>query len=196
MENIEQIAKQNHQEALRMLEKLRIIPIWEKHGAQVHPVGSLANGLYMDSHDLDLHIYSAPVTVEGSFAAMAELMQTPGMKDVYFNNLLDTEEACLEWHAHYTDPNGSTWKMDLIHIQKGSTFDGYFEKQAERIKRILTPETKRAVLEIKRDLKGGELIGGIWVYTAVFKHGIRNAKDFLAWYQIQDKTQIVLWDDK
>ena len=44
---------------------------------------------------------------------------------------------------------GELWQMDMIHIQEGSRYDGYFERVAERISAVLTDEMRLAIPEIK-----------------------------------------------
>ncbi len=52
-------------------------------------------------------------------------------------NLLYTVEACVRV-AWYQDMVGELWQIDMIHIRKGSRYDGYFEKVAERISAVMT----------------------------------------------------------
>lgn len=63
--------------------------------------------------------------------------------------MLATEERCLEWHAWYEDQEGELWQLDMIHIEKGSRYDGYFEEVARRISAALTDETREAILRLK-----------------------------------------------
>ena len=44
---------------------------------------------------------------------------------------------------------GELWQMDMIHIQEGSRYDGYFERVAERISAVLTDEMRLAILKLK-----------------------------------------------
>ena len=48
----------------------------------------------------------------------------------------------------------------MIHIRKGSRYDGYFEKVAERISSVLTDETKRTILQLKNETPESEKIMG------------------------------------
>lgn len=178
-------------QAFEVEETLGLRRAWQTRGGTANLVGSLANGLYMDSRDIDLHVYTDPFSLPASFAAMADIASRPGVHSLTYTNLLHTPEACLEWHARYTDPQGLPWQLDIIHIVKGSRYDGYFEAQARRIKALVTPETKRAVLEIKDALNKEGHTGGIWIYQAVLKEGIRTPEEFAAWYKRQDTARIV-----
>lgn len=86
-----------------IMRRLRLMEIWADAGAEANVVGSLAMGLMMTHRDIDIHVYSSPLTVEGSFAAMARLAEDAAVKKIECRNLLDTDEACIEWHAWYDD---------------------------------------------------------------------------------------------
>lgn len=196
MENILEQAQLNTKEAFAMLRRTRAVAAWDLQGAEVHLVGSLASGLYYNSHDIDLHVYNEPFDMQTGFAAMAAIAAQPGFKRLTCINLLDAPDACVEWHAFFEDEKGQEWNLDIIHIRRGTTYDGYFERQAALIKEMLTDETKRAVLTIKKALPAAPHIGGIWIYTAVLRDGVRTAEQFLDWYAKQDKNQILTWPEK
>ena len=59
---------------------------------------------------------------------MQELAERISLKEVHYKNLIQTEEECIEWHAIYEDEDMNTWKFDMIHIRKGSKYDGVVEK--------------------------------------------------------------------
>ncbi len=193
MENILQLAQQNAQQAFAMLRQSRAVTAWDLQGAEVHIVGSLACGLYFDSHDIDLHVYTDPFDMEDAFAAMAMIAQQKGFKRLTCQNLLDTPEACVEWHVFFEDERGQEWNLDIIHIMRSSRYDGYFEKQAAAIKEMLTDDTRTAILNIKKARPKTPHIGGIWIYTAVLRDGVRTAEQFNEWYAKQDKNQILCW---
>ena len=116
MEHILELAEKNQREAWEVIRKTDIMNIWKSVGAEINLVGSLNMGLLVKNRDVDFHIYSSPLTPAGSFMAMAKLAENPFVKRITYNNLLDTEEACIEWHAWYEDPENGAWKMDMIHI--------------------------------------------------------------------------------
>lgn len=66
------------------------------------------------------------------------------------------------------------WQIDMIQILKGSQFDGYFEYVAERIKAVLTPETRRTIQELKYLTPDNEHIIGIEYYQAEISDNVRN----------------------
>ena len=187
------IARKNQQKAWEIIKKINVIPIWEGIGAQINLVGSLRTGLLMKHRDIDFHIYTPSLNLADSFRAMAKLAENPFVKRITYNNLLDTEEACIEWHVWYEDPENGAWKMDMIHILKHSRYDGYFEKMAERIKAVLTEETRKAILRLKYETPDTEYCMGVEYYQAVLRDGVRTYAEFENWRRQHPVTGIVEW---
>ena len=73
------------------------------------------------------------------------------IRHIQFKNLIQTEEECIEWHSIYEDEDMNTWKFDMIHIRKGSKYDGVVERATAAITNRLTPEIKQTILQIKFD---------------------------------------------
>lgn len=176
-----------------IIRRLRLMEIWADAGAEAHVVGSLAMGLMMTHRDIDLHVYSSPLTVEGSFAAMARLAEDAAVKKIECRNLLDTDEACIEWHAWYDDGQDGEWQIDIIHILKGSRYDGYFERMAERIKAALTDDTRLAILRLKAGTPENEHVMGVEYYQAVLRDGVRTMPDFMRWRTEHPVTGVLEW---
>lgn len=187
------IATLNQQKAWSIIKDTRIIPIWESVGAIVNLVGSLKTGLLMKHRDIDFHIYSSPMNLSDSFRAMAMLAENPSVRKIEYTNLLDTEEACIEWHAWYQDGEGELWQIDMIHIREGSRYDGYFEKVAERISAVLTDEMRCAILHLKYETPEDEKIMGIEYYQAVIKDGIKSYSAFEQWRKLHPVTGVIEW---
>lgn len=187
------IASRNQQRAWEIIESTNVIPIWESVGAKVNLVGSLSTGLLMKHRDIDLHIYTSPLNLADSFRAMAKLSENVAIKKMECINLLYTVEACVEWHAWYQDSENELWQIDMIHIRKGSRYDGYFEKVAECLNAVLTDETRRAILNLKYETPETEKIIGIEYYQAVIQDGVRSYTEFEVWRQAHPVTGIVEW---
>lgn len=179
--------------ALGIIRQLRLMEIWADTGAEAHVVGSLAMGLMMTHRDIDLHVYSSPLTVEGSFAAMARLAEDAAVKKIECRNLLNTDEACIEWHAWYDDGHDGEWQIDIIHILKGSRYDGYFERMAERVKAALTGDTRLAVLRLKAETPENEHVMGVEYYQAVLRDGVRTMPDFMRWRTEHPVNGVMEW---
>lgn len=112
---------------------------------------------------------------------MARLAENPLIKRIEYGNSLDTEEQCVEWHAWFQDPDNELWQIDMIHIVKGSRYDGYFEKMAERITAVLTDETRQAILKLKYETPDTAKIMGVEYYQAVIQDGVRTYAELEDW---------------
>lgn len=193
MDNILKISERNQKRAKKIIEDLKIIEIWESVGAEINLVGSLKTGLLMNRRDIDFHIYTNNFDIKDSFKAISLLAENKRIAHIEYTNLLDTEEACLEWHAKYKDISDEFWQIDMIHILRGTKYAGWFESVAERINSVLTLETRLAILSIKNEIPENEKIMGIEIYKAVIQDGIRNCKDFLNWRKKQSFPGIIEW---
>ena len=191
--DILELAKRNQQKAWEIIEDTRIVRIWEGIGAKVNLVGSLRTGLLMKHRDIDFHIYTSPLDLSASFRAMAELAENTSVKKIEYTNLLHTAEACIEWHAWYQDMEGDLWQMDMIHIQEGSRYDGYFERVAERISAVLTDEMRLAILKLKYETPDTEKIMGVEYYQAVIQDGVRSYPEFEEWRRLHPAVGVVEW---
>lgn len=191
--DILELAKRNQQKAWEIIEDTRIVRIWEGIGAKVNLVGSLRTGLLVKHRDIDFHIYTSPWDLSASFRAMAELAENTSVKKIEYTNLLHTAEACIEWHAWYQDMEGELWQMDMIHIQEGSRYDGYFERVAERISAVLTDEMRLAILKLKYETPDTEKIMGVEYYQAVIQDGVRSYPEFEEWRRLHPAVGVVEW---
>lgn len=176
-----ELSQINQKRARVLLDKIHIIDTLTEHNIEAHIVGSLAMGLLINHLDIDIHAYSEEVTLKNSFAVMAKIAENKSVIKIECRNMLHTDERCVEWHVWVNDDNNETWQIDLIHIVKGSLYDGYFERMAERIKGNLTDETRTAILRLKYETPNNEHIMGIEYYQAVLRDGIRTMDEFNKW---------------
>ena len=176
--DIHELARQNQQSAWKVLEDTRIIEAWERIGATVRLVGSLRTGLLAKSRDIDIHIYTDRLDVGESFSVIRELAERLPLQEIQYRNLIHTEEECMEWHALYKDREQNTWKFDMIHIRKGSRYDGVVEKVTAAIAERLTP---------------GVTIPGIEIYHAVFTGGVRTYKELEEWRKTNQLADSLGW---
>lgn len=192
--DIKVMAEENQRKAFEIINDiLQIVSCWESISAVPRLVGSLSTGLLMKHRDIDFHIYSFPVDIKKSFKAIAKIAEHPRIIHIEYTNLLDTDEACIEWHALYEDKDKVHWQIDMIHIEKGSKYDGYFENVARRINEVLTPEMRMAILSLKYFTPDDVSIMGIEYYKAVIKDGVRTYPEFLEWRKKYPVTGIEEW---
>ena len=191
--DIFELAQQNQQTAWKVLEHTGLIPAWESIGATVHLVGSLKSGLLAKSKDIDLHLYTEELDIAESFSVMQGLAERLPLKEVCYRNLIRTEEECIEWHALYEDQEMNTWKFDMIHIRKGSRYDGVVERVTAAIADRLTPEIRETILRIKFEVPDGIQIPGIEIYHAVFVGGVCNYEELEQWRRTHPLTHSLDW---
>lgn len=187
------LAEQNQQTAWKILEDTRIIQAWERIGATVNIVGSLKSGLLMKSRDIDMHIYTDNLDISESFAVMQGLTERLPFKEIQYKNLIGTEEECIEWHALYKNEDKNIWKFDMIHIRKGSKYDGTVERVTDTIIKQLTPEIRRTILQIKYDVPDGITIPGIEIYHAVFSGNVKTYEKLEQWRKTNPLTNSLDW---
>ena len=190
--NIEIIAQNNLEKAELVIKNSGVRQAWESIGAVVNQVGSMAMGLLMKHRDIDFHIYTDKLDIVESFKAVQKICANPAVTRMEYRNLADTEEACLEFHVWFMLDN-EEWQIDMIQILKGSQFDGFFENVAERIKAVLTPETRRTILELKYLTPDDEHIMGIEYYQAVIADGVKTYPEFIQWRTAHPVTGIISW---
>lgn len=175
------LAAENQQTAWQILKETGIVQTWEKAGATVNLVGSLKSGLLMKNRDIDMHIYTDKLSVSESFSVIQELAERLSLKEIHYKNLIDTEEECIEWHVLYEHTNRDTWKFDMIHIRKGSRYDGTVERVTDAITERLTPEIRKTILQLKQEIPEGIVIPGIEIYHAVFEGDVSSYEELEQW---------------
>ena len=124
---------------------------------------------------------------------MQELAERLKLKEIQYKNLVHTEEECIEWHALYEDQELHTWKFDLIHIRKGSKYDGVVENVTAAIAKLLTPGLRETILRIKYEVPDGVMIPGIEIYHAVFTGDVRSYEELERWRQEHPLTNSLDW---
>lgn len=193
MDKILQLAEKNSRRARSIIEKVRIREAWQSVGAEINLVGSLRMGLMMTHKDIDFHIYTPELKISDSFQAMALIAEKPGIKRIEYANLLNCPDTCLEWHAWYEDEESNIWQIDMMHIVKGSRYDGFFEKTADKIRAVMTPQQKEMILKLKYETPENEKIPGIEYYRAVIAGGVKSLDELKKWRSENPGGEIIEW---
>ncbi len=179
-----EIANNNQKKAFNIIEELDIENAFKNIGARINLVGSLKMGLLMKNKDIDFHVYTPELNIEKSFLAVSKISSNIKIEKVTYNNLIDTDEHCIEWHLFYKENDkdyNEIWQIDIIHILEGSYYDGYFEKAADDIMNMLTEEKRNIILKLKYETPDNTKIMGIEYYKAVLQYNITNFEDFIKW---------------
>ncbi len=87
----------------------------------------------------------------------------------------------MAWHVKYKTDDEEIWKFDIIHIETGSEYDGYFEHMADRIVAVMTPEQHDTILRLKFETPENEIIHGVEYYEAVISDNITTLNDLRQW---------------
>ncbi len=193
MKDYEVLALRNQERARGVLGELGLVEFWREHGCRANVIGSLAMGLLVKHLDIDLHVYSSGVTEEGSFAIMSQLAKIPAIKEIRCINGLHTEERCIAWHLRYEDSQRDMWQIDIIHIEEGSAYDGFFETMAERINSRLTDEQRDTIMRLKYETPEGEEIHGVEYYQAVMEDDVKTLGDLRLWVEQHRNPEGSYW---
>lgn len=174
-------AAANQKTARRVLAESGIAQAWKDAGCRVNLVGSLKMGLLASHRDIDLHVYSRHISTDSSFAIAAHIAACPNVTEIKCINGLHTDEHCIAWHFLYKDTEDHIWQFDVIHIEEGTAFDGYFEKMADRILAVMTPSQRETILRLKFETPAGTDYHGVEYYEAVIADGITTMPQFKQW---------------
>lgn len=192
LQNIRDLALANQAKAREVLNRSGIASIWENAGCRVNLVGSLRMGLLASHRDIDLHVYSRNITEESSFAIAARIAKLPNVTEIKCINGLHTDEHCVAWHIFYLYKD-EIWQFDVIHIEEGTQYDGYFEKMADRISEVMTAVQKDTILRLKFESQPGNDYHGVEYYEAVIADGITDMKGFEQWVKAHRKQPPYYW---
>ena len=175
---IHDLARANQKKAREVPEQSGIAEIWKAAGCRVNFVGSLRMGLLASHRDIDLHVYSSGITTESSFAIAAKIAKNPKVTEIKCINGLHTDEHCIAWHVFYKADDGAIWQFDIIHIEEGTEYDGYFERMAERIMEVMTPKQKDTIIRLKFETPENKAYHGVEYYEAVISDGVKTMPKF------------------
>lgn len=187
------LAHTNQVKARTVLNESGIVGILEEAGCRVNLVGSLRMGLLASHRDIDLHVYSSGITTRSSFTIMSEIARNPKVAEITCINGLHTDERCVAWHVYYKTDDGNVWQFDIIHIEEGSDYDGYFEKMADRIVAVMTPQQRETILKLKFGTSPEKDYHGVEYYEAVIADGITSMPEFETWVTHHRKKPPYYW---
>lgn len=187
------LALENQKMAYKVLKESGIADIWKSTGCRVNLIGSLKMGLLASHRDIDLHVYSSGITPESSFAIVAKIARNSNVTEIKYINGLDTDEHCIAWHIFYKADDGEIWRFDVIHIEQGSEYDGYFERMADRITSVMTPEQRDTILSLKFNTPADRDYHGVEYYEAVIADNITTMPDFENWVAEHRKKPVYYW---
>jgi hypothetical protein len=150
-----------------------------------HLVGSAALGV-MVRPDLDITVVCDALDVTVLYRAAADLVSHPCVRRLTFRN--DSGAWNTEPEKY---PDGVYWGIDYRDGRRNWNIDIWFVVDADRqpdlrhvrqFARRLTPQTRSAVIDIKRAWverrEYGRTVTSVDIYTAVLDRGIRTPEEF------------------
>ena len=190
---INALAAAKQREALKVYAASGIPEIWETAGCMVNIIGSLKMGLLITHNDIDLHVYSKNITEESTFRIASGMSALPGVVDMTCINGLHTDEHCMAWHVKYRADDWEIWKFDIIHIEEGSQYDGFFENMAKRISETLTERQRETILRLKFETPQNEEIHGVEYYEGVIADNVNTIDELRKWVVAHRKKPPYYW---
>ena len=178
--------------AEQFLRNSGVLEAWESIGAKVRCVGSFRTDLMMKDRDIDLHVYTESLDPERALDALKPLLSSPETRLSYVNGA-GTAEKCLEWHLKMPETSGKLWTIDMIQLPAGSEWDGFFEDTAEAVIDVLTPESRRRILELKAAEPDCMNVCGIEFCKAVLDDHVKTWEEFLKWRQDNPAETLLKW---
>jgi len=175
-----------------ILSELDLLGKWSRYG-RPSLVGALSFDLIL-TPDIDMEIYCPQVKVEDGMAVLLECSKNPRIVGVKYQNELNGPDKAIYWQLKYLDAQGSLWKVDMwsapsdYALPRGEDF-------VAPMRKALTPETRRAILELKdaRDSKELPSFISIDLYRAVIRDGVRTKDDFLSWLKSNPTGELSGW---
>lgn len=185
-------SEQRLRQAQEILAQLRLFERWQVFGTPVL-VGAVAYGLAM-APDIDLEIYCDVPHIEDGFAVLRDCALHPKVRKAHFGNYLVEADEGLYWRLIYRTDEGTDWKIDMWSLRPDHP--GPCAAQlVEPLREALTPETRRAILELKALIQAGSIPhhASIDVYRAVIDGGVQTSAQLEAWLEAHPRPFLTFW---
>ncbi len=192
MQDILDLAESKRRRALRLLERLELFDLWRRYGEPVL-VGAVRYGM-VGALDIDMEVYSGQPELRQGFDVMAQAAARPEVQEVRFVNALDTPDRGFYWSLSVRDEEGESWKIDCWHVAHDHPDAHWAERFADSVLRVLTAETRRAILTLKSELRGTPGGRGVDLCRAVLEAGVRDSEQFRRWFSANPPvTGMLYW---
>lgn len=174
---------------------LDLVRKWERFGRPVL-VGAFAYDLLVDP-DIDMEIYCPDLRIEHGFQVLSECSVNPKVMKARFSNELTGRDKALYWQLRYKHDDGTEWKIDMWSASEDYDLPRS-EHFVEPMRASLTPETRKAILELKelRARDSSLRCPSIDLYRAVLDDGVRTADDLHTWLKSHETGALTGWKPK
>lgn len=184
--------EQRLRQAQGILTHLQLFERWQVFGTPIL-VGAVAYGLAM-APDIDMEIYCDVPRIEDGFAVLRDYALHPSVRKAQFGNYLDEADEGLYWRLIYHTGEGTDWKIDMWSLRRNHP--GPCAAQlVEPLRQTLTPETRRAILELKALMQDDSIPHhpSIDIYRAVIDGGVRTSAQLEAWLELHPRNFLTFW---
>ncbi len=185
-------AEQRLHMAHEILTQLQLFERWQVFGTPVL-VGAVAYDLAM-APDIDIEIYCEVPRIEDGFVVLRDCALHPHVRKARFGNYLNEADEGLYWRLIYRTDDGTDWKIDMWSLRRDHP--GPCAAQlVEPLRQALTPETRRAILELKALMQDGSALchPSIDIYRAVIDGGVRTIAQLEAWLELHPRNFLTFW---
>lgn len=178
-------------QAHEILARLRLFERWGRFGTPVL-VGAQSYGLAM-APDIDIEIYCDTTRIEDGFT-VGECALEPGVRSARFGNHLADKDEGLYWRLGYRAEDGTDWKLDMWALRRDHP-GPLSADLVEPLRAALTPETRRAILELKALIRAGSIPHrpSIDLYRAVIDGGVRSSTELAGWLETHPRDGLTFW---
>lgn len=175
-----------------ILADLDLIARWQRFGRPVL-VGAYAYDLIVEP-DIDIEIYCPDLRIEHGFQVLCECVLNRAVTHASFSNELNGRDKALYWQLRYRQNSVVEWKIDMWSAPADYALPRS-EDLIEPMRRALTPETRRIILELKeaRWLHRDLACPSVDLYRAVLEDGVRTLDDLRHWLQSHTTGQLLDW---
>jgi len=178
--------------ALEVLQELRLVERWSEFGRPVI-VGAVAYDLVVSS-DIDMEVYCPHLRIEDGFEVLRACALHPRVRKARFLNELHSRNKALYWQLRYVQDDGDEWKIDMWSVPEDYKLPRA-ENLVDPMRRALSEETRRAILELKEYLRDTQKakFPSVDLYRAVLDDGVRSSKELLKWLRSNSTGQLTGW---
>ena len=195
MTDVIELAADRKMVAESILADLDLVRKWERFGRPVL-VGAFAYDLLVDP-DIDMEIYCPDLRIEHGFQVLGECALNHRVTKARFCNELAGRDKALYWQLRYRQNDGMEWKIDMWSVPEDYDLPRS-EHLVEPMRACLTPETRRAILELKelREHDSSVRCSSIDLYRAVLDDNVRTSRDLRTWLESYETGKLTDWKPK
>lgn len=176
--------------ALDLLAELRAVEHLSRLG-QVEITGAVRHRLVV-AHDIDVDVTAEELDAAACFEAVGKIAVDPRVVRVVYRN--DRQRfGWLAFDIVCRLYDGEDWVIELYVNGPNASYAGWTAELARELANVLTPEHRRAILELKEALAGDVDYRSMDVYRAVVDGGIRDLDGFLRWRAEHGSAELARW---